>query len=170
MRNQLLARRIDLAFLLGPLPEAEVANLDLCRYPLAWVASPKLALDGRPLSLERVAQWPVVTYPASSRPHQNVRDMLTAAEVENVRMFGSASLSTTVRMVQDGLGVGVIAPAVLRRELAEGQLCLLDVRDASLPALSFTASWLRGRDSHVAAAVARLAVQVANASSIDHNF
>ena len=33
MRNHLLAHRIDLAFLLGPLSEAEVENLDLCRYP-----------------------------------------------------------------------------------------------------------------------------------------
>ena len=31
MRTHLLAHRIDLAFLMGPLPEAEVENLDLCR-------------------------------------------------------------------------------------------------------------------------------------------
>ena len=68
------------------------------------------------------------------------------------------------------MGVGVFAPAVLRRELAEGQLRLLGVSGAPLPDLSFTASWRRGRDSHVAAAVARLAVQVAGGAGTDSKF
>ena len=170
MRNHLLAHRIDLAFLLGPLSEAEVENLDLCRYPLAWLASPQLDLGTGPLTLESLAQWPIVTYPASSRPHQAVRQMLASAGLQNVRMVGSASLSTTVRMVQAGMGVGVFSPAVLRRELAEGQLRMLEVDGAPLPDLAFTASWRRGRDSHVAAAVARLAVQVAASSGTDSKF
>ena len=73
-------------------------------------------------------------------------------------------------VVQGGMGVGVFAPAVLRRELAEGQLRLLGVSGAPLPDLSFTASWRRGRDSHVAAAVARLAVQVAGGAVTDSKF
>lgn len=170
LRNHLLAHRIDLAFLMGPLSEAEVENLDLCRYPLAWLAHPKLDLGAGALTLQRVAQWPIVTYPATSRPHQALREMLVNAGITEARMVGSASLRTTVRMVQAGVGVGVFAPAVLGRELAEGQLRLLDVGGIALPELSFTASWRRGRDSHLAAAVARLAVQVASASSTDSKF
>ena len=98
------------------------------------------------------------------------RQMLASAGLQNVRMVGSASLSTTVRMVQAGMGVGVFSPAVLRRELAEGQLRMLEVDGAPLPDLAFTASWRRGRDSHVAAAVARLAVQVAASSGTDSKF
>lgn len=170
LRNRLLAHQIDLAFLMGPLPEAEVKNLDLCRYPLAWVASPRLDLGSGPLTLERVAQWPIITYPASSRPHQALRELLAGAGMRSVRMYGSASLSTTVRMVQERIGVGVFVPTVLGRELAEGRLRLLQVEGGSdLPELAFTASWRRGRDSHVAAAVARLAVQVAAGGS-DSNF
>lgn len=171
LRNRLLAHQIDLAFLMGPLPEAEVKNLELCRYPLAWVASPRLELGPGALTLERVAQWPIITYPASSRPHQALRELLTGAGVRDVRMYGSASLSTTVRMVQERIGVGVFVPAVLGRELAEGRLRLLQVEGGGdLPELSFTASWRRGRDSHVAAAVARLAVQVAGSGNGDSKF
>ena len=137
---------------------------------MAWLASPQLDLGTGPLTLESLAQWPIVTYPASSRPHQAVRQMLASAGLQNVRMVGSASLSTTVRMVQAGMGVGVFSPAVLRRELAEGQLRMLEVDGAPLPDLAFTASWRRGRDSHVAAAVARLAVQVAASSGTDSKF
>ncbi len=170
LRNHLLSHQVDLAFLMGPLAEAEIDNLQLCRYPLAWLASPRLDLGEEPLSLAQVAQRPIVTYPASSRPHQQLRELLAHAGVSGVRMYGSASLSTTVRMVQAGIGVGVFAPAVLGRELAEGRLRLLQVRGAALPELTFTASWRRGRESHLAAAVARLAVQVANAAEGDSKF
>ena len=47
LRAHLLAREIDLALLLGPVDEPQAQNLPLCRYPLAWVASPMLALGRR---------------------------------------------------------------------------------------------------------------------------
>ena len=172
MRAHLLARQVDLAFLMGPLDDAQVENLPLCQYPLTWVASPRLAqtLGPEPMPLARIGEHPIITYPASSKPHQALRQMLLRAGVPAPQMYGSASLSTTVHMVQAGMGVGVVAPAILARELAEGQLQLLEVTGQALPELVFTASWRRGSDSHVAAAIARLAVQVANGLTTDSNF
>ena len=161
LRAHLLARQIDLAFLMGPLPDANVENLPLCRYPLAWVASPRLDLGPEPLTLEQVATLPIITYPSSSKPYQVVRQMLVRAGVRAPRMYGSASLAMAVRMARDGIGTSGIAPVFLGKELAEGRLRLLDVAAEPLPELAFTATWLHGTDSHVAAAIARLAVQVA---------
>ncbi|WP_205754858.1 LysR family transcriptional regulator [Azoarcus sp. DD4] len=161
LRAHLLARQIDLAFLMGPLSEPDVENLPLCRYPLAWVASPQLDLGVEPLPLVKLAKLPVITYPSSSKPYQIVREMLMRAGVRAPRMYGSASLAMAVRMVRDGIGTSVIAPVFLGKELAEGRLRLLEVAAEPLPDLAFTATWLRGTDSHVAAAIARLAVQVA---------
>lgn len=161
LRQLLLARRIDLAFLLGLLADAQVDHLPLTRYRLAWVASPRLDLGPEPVSLTRVGAKPVITYRATSGPHQAVRAMLVRAGVAEPRMYGSASLSTIVRMVEGGIGVGVVAPAILARELADGSLRLLQVAGDALPDLVFTATWLRGTDSPAAAAVARLAAQVA---------
>lgn len=160
LRSHLLARQIDLAFLMGPLSDPNVENLPLCRYPLAWVASTRLQLGEEPLSLEEVAAWPIITYPSSSKPYQVVREMLTQRGVRTPRMYGSASLSMAVRMTLDGIGTCVIAPICLGKELAEGHLRLLQVDAGALPDLAFTATWLHGTDSHVAAAIARLAVQV----------
>lgn len=161
LRSHLLARQIDLAFLLGPLSEPNVENLPLCRYPLAWVASTGLQLGEEPLSLEAVAAWPIITYPSSTKPYQVVREMLTRRGVRKPRMYGSASLSMAIRMTLDGIGTGVVAPICLGKELAEGRLRLLQVDSGELPDLAFTATWLHGTDSHVAAAIARLAVQIA---------
>jgi DNA-binding transcriptional LysR family regulator len=161
LRSHLLARQIDLAFLMGPIVEPNVENVPLCRYPLAWVASPRLELGPEPVPLEQVARWPIITYPSNSKPYQVVRAMLLGHGVRAPRMYGSASLAMAVRMTLDAIGTSVIAPVFLGKELAEGRLRLVRVDAGQLPDLDFTATWLRGADAHVAAVIARLAVQVA---------
>ncbi|WP_041863818.1 LysR family transcriptional regulator [Bordetella petrii] len=161
LRSHLTARQIDLAFLMGPVVEARFENLPLCAYPLAWVASPRLALGPEPLTLQRIGTLPVITYPSSSSPYQFVRDMLTRAGVQAPRMYGSASLSMVVRMTLDCIGTSVIAPVFLDKELASGELRLLDVQADPLPDLAFTATWVQGPDSHVARVIAQLAQQAA---------
>ena len=81
LRPHLLSRQIDLAFLMGPVLEARVENLPLCTYPLAWVANPQLDLGPEPVTLERIARLPIITYPSNSAPYRVVRDMLTRAGV-----------------------------------------------------------------------------------------
>lgn len=161
LRAHLLARQIDVAFLMGPVLEARVGNLPLCSYPLAWVASPKLDLGPEPLTLERIGRLPVITYPSTSTPYRIVRDMLTRGGVATPRMYGNASMSMVVRMTQDCIGTSVITPVFLHKELAAGELRLLDVQADPLPELSFTATWIEGPDSHVARAIAHLAQRVA---------
>jgi hypothetical protein len=55
----------------------------------------------------------------------------------------------------------VIAPVFLDKEIARGELCLLDVKAPPLPPLNYTASWMRGPDSHIARVVADEAQQLA---------
>lgn len=164
LRAHLLAREIDLAFLLGPVEEPQAQNLPLSRYPLAWVASPKLLLGPEPLTVATVAGWPIITYPSSTKPYQALRAMLIRQGVEQPRMYGSASLSMAVRMTLDGIGVSVIAPVFLDKELAAGTLRLLNVDSGDLPELAYTASWLDGTDNYLAAAIARLAADIAAAA------
>lgn len=115
LRPHLLSRQIDLAFLMGPVLEARVENLPLCTYPLAWVANPQLDLGPEPVTLERIARLPIITYPSNSAPYRVVRDMLTRAGVAAPRMYGSASMSMMVRMTEDCIGTSVIAPVFLGR-------------------------------------------------------
>ena len=51
--------------------------------------------------------------------------MLLQAGVESPRMYGSSALSVIVRMALDGIGTALIAPVILRRELAQGELRIL---------------------------------------------
>jgi len=166
LRGQLLARQLDLAVLMGPVLETGVKNVPLCRYPLAWIASPRLDLGAQPLTLAHLAQTPVITYGSTSSTYQEVRAMLVGAAesagmVQRPRMFGCASLSMAVKLTLQGIGVSVITPVFLARELAAGHLRELTVQACDLPDLGFTASWVHGPDSPVASAIARLAKRVA---------
>lgn len=161
LRSHLMSRQIDLAFLMGPVLEARVENLPLCTYPLAWVASPLLDLGPEPLTLATIGKLPIITYPSNSSPYRVVRDMLTRAGVSSPRMYGSASMSMVVRMTLDAIGTSVIAPVFLGKELARGELRILQVQADPLPELSFTATWVQGPDSHAVRVIAQLAQKVA---------
>ena len=63
----------------GACAGARVENLPLCTYPLAWVANPQLDLGPEPVTLERIARLPIITYPSNNAPYRVVRDMLTRA-------------------------------------------------------------------------------------------
>jgi DNA-binding transcriptional LysR family regulator len=161
LRSHLMSRQIDIAFLMGPVLEERVENLPLCTYSLSWVASPKLQLAGSLVTLEHIANRPIITHPSNSSPYQVVRDMLMRAGVKTPRMYGSASVSMIVRMALDGIGTAVITPVFLDRELASGELQILDVESDPLPDLSFTASWIDGFDSRPMRSLAEIAQDVA---------
>lgn len=160
LRSQLLGGEIDVALLMGPVGGSRTTDLDLCEYPLAWVAPPGFATE--PLTLAGLAAVPIVTYARATRPYQQVRALFGPAQLGSAaapRIFPNASLASIVRMVLDGIGIGVIAPAAIAGELERGALVRLE--GPALEPLRFTASWREGPGSTTAAMVARLAQAVA---------
>lgn len=168
LKTQLASRQIDLAFLLGPMEEPRIENLYLCNYPLSWIASPKLKVGRQPISLKRLGEWPVITYSSTTDPHRAVRQLLQQAGVDAPRMYGSSALSVIVRMALDGIGTAVIAPVILRKELTQGELRVLDVKAPALPPLHYTACWMQGPDSQVPRTVAEAAQHIAREEALRH--
>lgn len=158
LRTMLLGGEVDLAFLLGPVASPGVHDLVLCEHALEWVAAPGLALPLEPLGAEALGRVPVITYARASLPFQQVRDLFAGQAAP--RIFANASLASIVRMVLDGIGVGVIAPAAIRAELDDGRLRLLRTTVALAP-MRFTASWRAAPGETAAAAVARMAHMIA---------
>jgi DNA-binding transcriptional LysR family regulator len=164
LRERLMSRQLDLAFLLGPIDEPRIRNLPLSSYPMAWVAHPRLDPGPGPVSLAALARWPIITYSRNTRPHVAVREMMVRAGVTDLRMYGNASLSTIVRMTLDGIGISAIPSVIITRELAEGRLTLLQV-EQPLPDLDFTASFPVNPDSLLAARLVEVALQVARSEA-----
>jgi len=166
LRTALLAGETDAAFLLGPVASPRIRCLPLCDYPLAWVARPGLLPAPRPLMLHDLAAWPVLTYARGTAPHAELTELFSRPGLPPPRIFANSSLASIVRMALDGIGIGVIAPAAIQRELAAGELELIQAEPTLRP-LSFQACWADTPGSSLAAAVTRLAQEVAEAAGKD---
>lgn len=160
LQERLLARQIDLAFLLGPVSAPAVRNLPLCQYPVGFVASPALKWRHRAATIAELAAWPIITFSRNTQPYVAVRELFNRPDLPPVRLHASASLSTVVRLALDGIGIAVIPPAVVAPELAAKRLRMIDV-EARIPELSFVASWPASVDSPAAEAVAAMAAEIA---------
>ncbi|MGQ9370903.1 LysR family transcriptional regulator [Azospirillum sp. ST 5-10] len=165
LREALVRHDVDIAFMLSSYTDARFRVLPLCSYALAWVASPTLALPEGPVTLADLAAWPVITFSRTTQPYGVIREMFLSEGLP-VRMFGNSSLSSVVRMAIDGVGVSAIPGAIVGRELANGSLRLIR-GERPLPSLSFAAAYPANQENHIAAAVAQLAAEIADAHRSD---
>lgn len=164
LRDALVMHELDLAFLLGPVSQPGMTNYDLCRYPLAFVVRSDMDLGPEPVPLSRLIEKPIITFPKTTRPYIALRETLSRADLPPPRIFSNSSLSTIVKMTEDGIGISAIPPVVIQRELEAGELRLLKT-EIALPDLAFTASLPVTPDSLIAEPIARLAIEIAEEST-----
>lgn len=161
LAEKLKNHEIDIAFLMGSVNQPGIINRGLCRYSLIWVASPRLGIPDKPMSLVELATWPIVTYPRKSEPYVAIRSLVDPMN-HSTRIHSSSSLSTIIRMTVDGLGVSALPREILHRELDSGVLREFDV-DAAVPDLVFSAAYRAAPGGNVVHAIAELAfITVAN--------
>jgi DNA-binding transcriptional LysR family regulator len=160
LRDALVTHTLDLAFLLGPISQPNMINHELCEYPLAFVVRSDFDLGPEPVPLEQLTRVPIITFPKTTRPYLTLRERLTRPSLPPPRIFSSSSLSTIVRMTEDGIGISAIPPIVIQRELASGALRVINT-DVTLPGLHFTAALQNSVDGFLADPIARLAAAIA---------
>ena len=153
LRAGLLERRLDLAFLMGPVSEYSVKNVPLPQFDLHWYKSKKLgAVD--------LASIPVITYASQTRPYRELTSELTRRFGPKSRIFTSASLSASLRIIAAGIAVGP-HPRILATPLLEAN----EVEEFNPgfvpPALEFTASYLAEPHSFLVENSAKIARDVA---------
>lgn len=164
LRDRLLAQEIDLAFLLGPPSAPSVVSRPLCSYPVAFIASPKIKWPRSPVPIEELARHPIITFSRNTQPCIAVRALFNRPDLPSARLHASASLATVVHMAMDGLGIAVIPPAIVRRELDEKKLAVVKT---TVPPwdLAFVSSWLAAPDTRAAESLAQIAIEIAGEDS-----
>ncbi|ANG61825.1 LysR family transcriptional regulator [Marinobacterium aestuarii] len=160
LRMGLLERSLDLAFLMGPVSDPNIADLELCTFPLVWVASPGLDLPQRPVVLNELTRWPIITYARSTKPFAEISQQFRALDGPPVRFFSSSSLAACHRLTLDGVGVSTLPEVMITAELAAGTLKRVEV-DWTPSALAFTASYPTVPCNPLAELAAQMAVRVA---------
>ncbi|MFN3937226.1 MAG: LysR family transcriptional regulator [Gemmobacter sp.] len=158
LRAALLARKIDLAILLGPVSDHSVDNVELPGFTLQWYAAAAAPVPDDPADYLRK---PVLSYARSTRPYRELKAELQKRHGERVAIFPSSSLSACFRLVASDLGVAALPEALAREWVETGRLRAFDPGWRPSP-LHFTASFLAEGRRHVEEQAARIACEVAN--------
>ena len=159
LRDGLLAREIDLAFLLGPVSEHSVENVELPPIELAWYTVPSdVGTDGAEVLFGK----PVITYSRGTRPYREMRDRARELVGTELSIFPSSSLSACLRLVEKGVAVAALPRALGDPRTEVGRLAEFDP-GWKPAALGFTASYLGDPPSHTVERAAALAARIARA-------
>lgn len=153
LRAALLERRLDLAFLMGPVSEFSVENITLPSFDLHWYRS---TLNTQ-TDLTRI---PVISYSSKTRPYRELMSELSRTVGPKVRIYASASLSASLRMIATGIAVGPYPRALTQDLLDKGDITEFDPGIYPQP-LEFTASYLSEPRSFLAENSAVMARSVA---------
>ncbi|MEM0977211.1 MAG: LysR family transcriptional regulator [Pseudomonadota bacterium] len=153
LRTSILERRLDLAFLMGPISEYSVKNVALPQFDLHWYKSSKI--DDVDLT-----EIPIISYSSQTRPYRELTSELASRVGPKSRVFSSASLSASLKMIASGIAVGPYP-----RVLAVPHLNAKDVAEFDPgfvpPPLEFTASYLAEPRSFLIENSAEIAREVA---------
>jgi len=160
LRSRVVRQEIDLAFLLGKAIEPGITSIDLCSYPLRFVASSALSFSERPVPLEALGRHALISFPKSTVPYRNLQEMFQERSLKVPQIHASSSVSTIIKMTLDRIGICVIAPILIRQELRDGRLVVLET-DMALPTLDFTASFGTAAGGPLMASVAQIARRTA---------
>jgi DNA-binding transcriptional LysR family regulator len=159
LRDGLLAQRIDLAFMVGPVSAPSIRSRLLQSERLAFLASPRLGFRRRRATLVNIAEMPLITFSRNTRPFVDLEELFNSAKLPKPRIHSSSSIATIVKMALDGLGVAVIPRSIVTREIAAKQLIELYC-DAQIPDLQFVAGWLSTPDVGIVIPIAQRAVEI----------
>lgn len=153
LRTDLLERRLDLAFLMGPVSEFSVENVALPPFDLHWYRSAQNAQTD-------LSKIPVISYSSKTRPYRELMAELSRRVGPKLRVYASASLSASLKMIASGVAVGPYPRALAQELLDAGQIVEFDpgFRPQSL---SFTASYLSEPRSFLVEESAKIAHDVA---------
>lgn len=141
LRNALVNREIDLAFLMGPVAEASIANYDICAFEMIFAAIPDIANQNEVWSLNEIAKQQVLTFANNTKPSRQIRELLSPYNSGAVDMTTSTSLGALIRLALVGFGICAVPKAVIQTELQSGKMVELKT-NFKLPSIFFTASYV----------------------------
>ena len=140
LRNMLVSREVDLAFLMGPVAEVSVINKEICAYDMVFAGHPELASKHKRWGLEHISAETVLTFATNTKPSRQLRELLNS-DLNHPKMTTSTSLGAIIRLAISGMGLCAIPQAVIADELARGELVEINTT-VKLQPIAFTASYV----------------------------
>jgi len=146
LRNALVGREIDLAFLMGPVAEVSITNQEICSYEMTFTATPDMASQRAEWTVADIAGQPILTFAGNTKPNRQIRELLSPHASMGLEMTTSTTLGALIRLAKSGLGICAIPKSVIAAERESGNLVEL-ASAVELPPISFTSSFVSGSAS-----------------------
>ncbi len=151
---------LDLILQTDNVVAAGVQNLALCDFPMRWVGATSLDLHGEQLTLGDLANFPILSFSRNSGPHRFLERLFDERVGRSVHVNCMTSVSAMIRLVVDGFGLAMIPPAIIQRELANGDVQMLKL-DIEMPDMPLVCSFRSGLETPLFQQVAVEAQQTA---------
>ncbi|WP_309082885.1 LysR family transcriptional regulator [Chelativorans sp.] len=152
---------LDVGLLMGSVSGVGVASIELCAFPCAWVASPRVDLPNGRLDVEDFAHLRILSHSRDSQLHASITQMLCDAGHDETRVL-AAPLGTIIRLAVEGTGIGVVPVAAVTKEIQNGSLRTLNVRQP-LPPIPIFGAYLSTEERPLPALVTEVAAEAAAA-------
>jgi DNA-binding transcriptional LysR family regulator len=153
----------ELDIILG-FPGSNISKMnvsDLCDLSMYWVSSPAL-LEGaanQPIGRGDLLRYPIISYERGTYNHGKLLEYLAGYDAQSAVLHYSNSLSTTISMIANGLGIAVLPPIVIQNELRSGALRVLNVQPA-FPVTRYSVVYLEAASSRLCSLIASISRDV----------
>lgn len=158
--DQFYSGKLDVILQTDPLRGGDVQNMPLCDFTMRWFGAQRLNLHGEVLTLEDIAAFPILSFSRNSGPHRFLKRLFDDRVGRQVHVNCMTSVSAMIRLVIDGFGLAMIPPAIIQRELVDGDVCLLQT-DIEMPNMALICSYRSGPETPLFQQIATMAQQEA---------
>ncbi|MFT6557990.1 LysR family transcriptional regulator [Sneathiella sp.] len=142
-------KSLDVAFLMGPVQDHRINNLDFATYKQSWVAAPSTGLrNDLPYNLVDLKKYPLITGAKLSQQYLEVSGHLKKNRLDQLTLFPCNSFVATMELAKQGVGIGILPEHYTDQEVAKGSLIRLTCDWTPAP-LVFTGSYTDGPNSEL---------------------
>ncbi|CAO3427583.1 LysR family transcriptional regulator [Azospirillum endophyticum] len=120
---------IDIGICIAPPDVTGFRVVELCQLGMFWIVDPR-NLTHKPtdhIRIDDLLKYTIISYEAGTYNHQRMIEYFSASSPESFISHYSNSLATTISMISAGIGISVLPPVCIQRELREGTLGVLPV-------------------------------------------
>jgi len=158
MTQKLEQRELDIVLAVRPEPSAHLRTIDICTFGMFWISRSNYmsweTVDV--LSRDDLLNANLISYESGSYNYQRIIDYFTEDRLRGARIHYSNSLTTTINMIASGVGISVIPPVTIQKELRSGELQILNT-DFPFPATSYSAIYLESSATPLITLIANIA-------------
>ena len=131
LHDELLKGHIDLALTAEPLSHAAIENRLICTFEMRWITGAHGADLGTRLAGDVLETLPILTFLRDSLVYRDVVSKLGPYSAARINPI--SSIAAMVSLVRSGYGVATLPHAAVWREVARGELVVLDVEPRLAP-------------------------------------